>query len=98
MKKEQQCETEMAKLEVIKDSFRKVGKNKMDAKEKYKDIINLPHHTSSKHPHMSRSMRGAQFSSFAALSGFEDEVKETAETVLTKGIGEMSRSIYEESC
>lgn len=70
----------------------------MNSSEKYKDIINLPHHVSKKHPQMSRQMRAAQFSSFAALSGFEDEVKETAEIVLNKGIGEFVRSEYEESC
>lgn len=44
----------------------------------YKDIINLPHHTSSTHPHMSAYDRAAQFSPFAALTGYEDAVAETA--------------------
>ena len=46
--------------------------------EKYKDIINLPHHVSNKHPQMSIDSRSAQFAPFAALTGYEDEVKETA--------------------
>lgn len=46
--------------------------------EKYRDIINLPHHVSLKHPQMSLEARSAQFASFAALTGYEDEVKETA--------------------
>ena len=46
--------------------------------KKYDDIINLPHHVSKKHPQMSLEMRAAQFAPFAALTGFEDEVKETA--------------------
>lgn len=46
--------------------------------ERYKDIINLPHHTSDKHPHMSSYERAAQFSPFAALTGFDDEIDEAA--------------------
>ena len=38
----------------------------------YDDIINLPHHQSRKHPHMSRHQRAAQFMPFAALTGYED--------------------------
>ena len=45
---------------------------------KYDDIINLPHHTSSKHPRMTRSARAAQFAPFAALTGLDDEMEETA--------------------
>lgn len=44
----------------------------------YDDIINLPHHKSSSRPPMSRKKRAAQFSSFAALKGYEDAVNETA--------------------
>lgn len=46
--------------------------------EKYKDIIDLPHHVSTKHRHMSRINRAAQFAPFAALSGYGDAVEETA--------------------
>lgn len=46
--------------------------------ERYKDIIHLPHHRSDKHPHMSSYDRAAQFSPFAALTGFDDEIDETA--------------------
>ena len=45
---------------------------------KYDDIINMKHPTSLKHPRMPRSDRAAQFSPFAALSGYEDAVEETA--------------------
>lgn len=45
---------------------------------KYDDIINLPHHTSSKHPRMTRTARAAQFAPFAALTGLDDEMEETA--------------------
>ena len=45
---------------------------------KYDDIINLPHPTSKKHPRMSLYARAAQFSPFAALTGHEAAIKETA--------------------
>ena len=45
---------------------------------KYDDIINLPHHVSIKHPQMSMSNRAAQFSPFAALSGYDDAIDEIA--------------------
>lgn len=44
----------------------------------YDDIINLPHHVSRKHPHMSAINRAAQFSPFAALTGYDVAIKETA--------------------
>lgn len=44
----------------------------------YDDIINLPHHVSTKHPRMSLEARAAQFAPFAALTGYDDQVKETA--------------------
>lgn len=45
---------------------------------KYDDIINLPHHISKKHKKMSIESRAAQFAPFAALTGFSDEIEETA--------------------
>lgn len=45
---------------------------------KYDDIINLPHHISKKHPHMSLHDRAAQFSPFAALTGHKAAINETA--------------------
>lgn len=44
----------------------------------YDDIINLSHHVSKKHPPMSLYARSAQFAPFAALTGYEDAVRETA--------------------
>ena len=43
----------------------------------YDDIINLPHHVSAVHPHMALADRAAQFSAFAALTGYDDAVRET---------------------
>ena len=45
---------------------------------KYKDIIKLPHHQSRKRPRMSMIDRAAQFSPFAALTGHNDAIIETA--------------------
>lgn len=44
----------------------------------YDDMIHLPHHVSTKHPHMAVSDRAAQFSPFAALTGYAAAIKETA--------------------
>ena len=44
----------------------------------YSDIINLPHHVSKNHPQMSREARAAQFAPFAALTGYDDVIHETA--------------------
>lgn len=46
--------------------------------QQYEDIMNLPHHVSQTHPPMSIANRAAQFAPFAALTGYEDAVKETA--------------------
>ena len=46
--------------------------------DKYEDIINLPHHVSATRPQMSMLDRAAQFSPFAALTGYDEAVKETA--------------------
>ena len=43
---------------------------------KYDDIINLPRPVSSKHPPMPISDRAAQFSPFAALTGYDEAVME----------------------
>lgn len=45
---------------------------------RYDDIINLPHPTSANHPRMSLYDRAAQFSPFAALTGHDAAIKETA--------------------
>ena len=44
----------------------------------YDDIINLPHHVSSRHPQMSMMNRAAQFAPFAALTGHAAAIEETA--------------------
>lgn len=45
---------------------------------RYDDILYLPHHQSKERPHMSLHDRAAQFAPFAALSGHEEAIEETA--------------------
>lgn len=54
---------------------------KTETEIKYGDIIGLPHYQSVKRAHMSASDRAAQFSPFAALTGFDDGIRESARYV-----------------
>ena len=45
---------------------------------KYDDIINLPHHVSERHAQLSKASYAAQFSPFAALTGYDGIVSEAA--------------------
>ena len=56
---------EMSKLEDIEDSF------------PYKDIINIKYPFNLKRERQSISIRAGQFAPFAALTGYDDQVKET---------------------
>ena len=47
--------------------------------DNYEDIINQPHHVSKRHPQMSMWNRAAQFAPFAALIGYDDAIKDTAQ-------------------
>ena len=49
-----------------------------EMKSPYDDIIHLPHHVSQNHPQMPMLDRAAQFAPFAALTGYEAAVGETA--------------------
>lgn len=46
--------------------------------EKYLDIIGMKYTKSGARPHMSMRERAAQFSAFAALTGYEDAIEEEA--------------------
>lgn len=50
----------------------------------YSDIINLEHHVSKKRPQMSMDARAGQFAPFAALTGYDEAVKETGRTTEEK--------------
>ena len=56
----------------------------MIKENKYADIIDLPYQKSKAHPHMSNYDRAAQFAPFAALTGYEELIKETARNVSEK--------------
>lgn len=62
--------------------------NKYEEQQDYEDIIHLPHPVSSRHPQMSMADRAAQFSPFAALTGYGDAVREKAR--FTEGKPELS--------
>ena len=60
----------------------------------YEDIVNLPHHVSKKHPQMPMIKRAAQFAPFAALTGYDDALEETAR--LTDEMVELENSAVDE--
>ena len=60
---------------------------------KYDDILSLPHPVSKTHLPMPRAERAAQFSSFAALTGYEEIVAESAR--LTEARAELDRDALE---
>ncbi|MCM1530576.1 MAG: hypothetical protein NC093_11375 [Alistipes sp.] len=66
---------------------------KADAKIIYADIINLPHWKSPDKTPMTVYERAAQFSPFAALTGYEDMIEEEAREV--GGMEELSESEME---
>ena len=53
-------------------------------KTPYDDIIHLPHHVSQNHPQMPLRDRVTQFAPFAALTGYEAAVGETARLTAEK--------------
>ena len=63
----------------------------IDNSKEYGDIINLPHPESKKHKRMSMRDRAAQFSPFAALTGHDAAIKETAR--LTDGFVDLDESM-----
>ena len=74
MSRNDEANDQMKKLEKLQCGF--ASERKIIMKNNYDAIINLPHHVSKKHPQMSMADRAAQFSPFAALTGYEDAVKE----------------------
>lgn len=64
---------------------------------RYDDIINLPHHVSAVHPRMPIMERAAQFSPFAALTGYGDAVRETSRlTDMRTELDEDAKEILDE--
>ena len=62
----------------------------MEESHLYDDIIGMPHHVSGRHPQMSMLDRAAQFSPFAALTGHDAAIAETAQ------LTEQKRELSEE--
>ncbi len=54
-------------------------------REVYGQIIDHPHHVSSKHGQMSLYDRAAQFAPFAALSGYEDMINDAEKNINENG-------------
>lgn len=52
--------------------------------DNYQDIINLPHYVSKKRQQMPISDRAAQFAPFAALTGYEENIKEATRLTDTR--------------
>jgi hypothetical protein len=57
----------------------------------YDDMIHLPHHVSAKRPRMAAIDRAAQFSPFAALTGYDSAIREIAR--LTGARAELDESM-----
>ena len=53
-------------------------------KDNYRDLLHLPHHRSQTHAPMPRQSRAAQFAPFAALTGFEAQLRETERQTQTQ--------------
>lgn len=67
---------------------------KSDGQRKYDDMIYLPHHVSARHPQMPLLDRAAQFSPFAALTGHDEAIRETAR--LTESFAELDEEQKEQ--
>ena len=63
----------------------------------YDDIIRLPRPVSPKHPPMAAIDRAAQFSPFAALTGYEQALEETKEIAIERVANEVEGETLEES-
>ena len=57
----------------------------------YADIMDLPHPVSKKHPQMPLIDRAAQFSPFAALTGYGDAIKDMQEIAIERVETEVER-------
>lgn len=75
-----------------------MGRNDLGSdSHRYDDIIHLPRHISTTHPQMSIANRAAQFAPFAALTGHEAAVKETARLTDHKAeLDENAKAILDE--
>ncbi len=63
----------------------------------YDDIINMDRPVSKRHTPMSREMRAAQFAPFAALTGLDETMDETADAHRIGVEAEIIREEFEEA-
>ena len=63
----------------------------------YEDIINMPHHVSRTHPQMSVYNRAAQFAPFAALTGPDEAIEETAVLQRFDALNDVELTDFEEA-
>ena len=86
----------MSEIDYMKSVFK-------NAEMKYKDIIDMEYSKSTNRPQMSLHDRAAQFAPFAALTGHEEAIEETArlteeKIILDEAAKEViSRKLYEVS-
>lgn len=69
----------------------KKGLSEENSRLLYADILDLPHPVSAVHRPMSREGRAAQFSPFAALTGYEDLIRESARYTADREIADEDR-------
>lgn len=51
---------------------------------RYDDMLDMPHHESGTRKHMSMEQRAAQFSPFAALTGYDEAIQESARMTMSR--------------
>ena len=66
------------------DISEQMKKAAAEAEEKYGDILYVPHPVSKRQKKAPRTTRAAQFSPFAALSGYEQAIRETSRETMKK--------------
>lgn len=64
----------------------------------YDDIINLAHHISAERKHMPVMDRAAQFSPFAALTGYNSELRESVRLTESKAEADEDRQYKINTC
>lgn len=57
--------------------MRRVSQNQNDP-HRYDDMLEMEHHVSGTHRHMTMEQRAAQFSPFAALTGYDEAIQESS--------------------
>ena len=84
-------------LDDLGEKRKKTMGSRENRENPYADILDLPHHVSSRHQRMAMSDRAAQFSPFAALSGYGDAVREAEREYTEQAEGEIEHISLEDS-